>query len=91
LGDSHPSALIVTYHSEERSKRSFEILLDGQRIGEQTIERSPPGSAAGKFFDVEYKLPAEVLAGKTKITLRFAAKGGNEIAAVYGVRIIRAN
>ena len=83
--------LVVTYHSEERSKRAFEILVDGQRVGEQTIERSGPGSAAGKFFDVEYRIPADLLTGKTKITVRFAAKGGNEIAAVYGVRVIRAD
>ena len=55
---AHPIALVVTFHSEERGKRTFEILVDGQRVGEQTIERSPPGSAAGHFFDVEYKIPA---------------------------------
>jgi uncharacterized protein len=89
MGDAHPSALIVTYHSEERSKRTFEILVDGEPIGEQTIERSPPGSAAGKFFDVEYKLPINLVATKTKLTVRFVAQGGNEIAAVYGLRVIR--
>ena len=89
IESSHPLAVVVTYNSEERSKRMFEILADGKRIGEQTIERSPPGSAAGKFFDVEYKIPAEMLTGKTKITVRFSAKGGNEIAAVYGVRMVR--
>jgi DUF1680 family protein len=88
---SQPIALVVTYHSEERSKRMFEILVDGQRVDEQTIERMGPGTAAGKFFDVEYKIPAELLSGKTKITVRFAAKTGSEIGAVYGVRTIRAD
>jgi hypothetical protein len=88
---SHPIVLMVTYHPEERSKRSFEILVDGKRVGEQTVERFPPGSAAGHFFDVEYKIPAELLAGKQKITVRFQAVGGNEVAAVYGVRIVRAD
>jgi hypothetical protein len=91
IDGSHPISVVITYHSEERSKRNFEILADGKSIGEQTIERSPPGSAVGRFFDVEYKLPAELLTGKTKITVRFAAKNGNEIAAVYGVRVIRAD
>ena len=88
---SRPVAVVVTYHSEERSKRMFEILADGNHIGAQTIERSGPGSAAGKFFDVEYKIPVEILSGKTKITLRFSAKSGSEIAAVYGVRLIRSD
>ena len=88
---SHPIVLLVTYHPEERTKRSFEILVDGQRIGEQTIERFPPGSAAGHFFDVEYKIPVELLTGKQKVTVRFQATGGLEVAAVYGVRVVRAD
>lgn len=88
---NQPLAVRATYFSEERAKRTFEILADGQRIGEQTIERHQPGSATGKFFDVEYKLPAEVLKDKKKITVRFQAAGNSEIGAVYGVRVIRTN
>jgi hypothetical protein len=88
---AHPLILMVTYHPEERTKRSFEILVDGQRIGEQIIERSVPGSAAGQFFDVEYKIPAALLTGKQKVTVRFQATGGLEVGAVYGVRIVRAD
>ena len=88
---AHPIALVVTFHSEERGKRTFEILVEGQRVGEQTIERSPPGSAAGHFFEVEYKVPPDVLKDKKKVTVRFQAVGGNEIAAVFGIRTIRAD
>src|SRR3989442_14934115 len=87
----HQIAVIATYFSEERGKRTFEVLADGQRIGEQTVERSPPGSATGSFFDVEYKLPADVVKDKKKVTVRFQATGNNEVAAVYGVRLIRTN
>jgi len=86
---AHQIALIVTYNTEERTKRTFDILVDGERVGEQTIERSPPGSASGHFFDVEYKIPATLVQEKKKVTVRFQAKGGNEIAAVCGVRLIR--
>jgi len=88
---AHPIALVVTFHSEERGKRTFEILVEGQRVGEQTIERSPPGSAAGHFFEVEYKVPPDVLKDKQKVTVRFQAVGRNEIAAVFGIRTIRAD
>src|SRR6185436_16403418 len=54
--ESARSGLLVTYFTEERAKRSVEILLEGQRLGAQTIERYPPGSASGHFFDVEYKI-----------------------------------
>ena len=47
------------------------------------------GSATGSFFDVEYRIPAAVVKDKKKVTVRFQATGNNEIAAVYGVRLIR--
>jgi len=88
---AHPIILVVTYHSEERSKRTFEILVDGQRVGEQAIDRNQPGSAAGRFFDVEYTIPAGLLKEKQKVTVRFQATSNNEIGAVYGIRAIRAD
>lgn len=88
---AHPLKLIATYHGEERSTRTFEILVDGTRIGEQKIERHRPGSATKSFFDVEYAVPAEVLKGKQKVTVRFQATGGNETAGVFGVRMVRAD
>jgi hypothetical protein len=87
---SGPLVLVVTYTTEERAKRSFEILVDGQRVGEGTIERYPPGSPTGKFFDVDYKLPAELVQDKKKLTIRFQSTGGNETAGVFGIRIVRA-
>jgi DUF1680 family protein len=83
-----PVTLIVTYNSDERAKRTVELLVDGQRVGEQSIDRSPPGSATGRFFDVAYKLPAELVQDKKKITIKFQATGGNETATVFGVRTI---
>jgi hypothetical protein len=88
---SHPLKLIATYHGEERANRSFEILVDGVRVGEQKIERHRPGSPTKTFFDVEYAIPADLVKGKQKITIRFQATGGNETAGVFGVRLIRSD
>ena len=38
---------------------------------------------------MRYAVPAALIAGKQKITLRFQASPGAEIAAVYGIRSIR--
>lgn len=84
-----PLKLIATYHGEERANRTFEILVDGTRIGEQRIERHRPGSETKRFFDVEYAIPAVAVQGKQKVTVKFQATGGNETAGVFGVRIIR--
>jgi DUF1680 family protein len=84
---AHPMALVVTYYSDEWRKRTFEILADGQRIGEQVVEKG----GTPHFFDVEYALSAELVKDKKKITIRFQATNKNEIAAVFGLRIIRAD
>lgn len=89
LSVSGPLSLIVTYTTEERAKRTFEILVDGKRVGEGTVERYPPGSPTGKLFDVTYKLSPELVRDKQKFTIRFQSTGGNETAGVFGVRIIR--
>ena len=86
-----PITLVVTYNTDERGKRSTELLVDGQRVGEQAIDRSPPGSATGRFFDVEYKVPSELVKDKKKVTVKFQATGGNETPTVFGVRTIRAD
>lgn len=89
IGTVPPASVWVSYFNEERGKRTFEISLDSQRIGEQTLQQIPYGGPAGDFFDVEYKIPGELLTGKQKLTLKFQAKDGNEIAAVYGIRFVR--
>ncbi len=55
-----------------------------------SIERYPPGSPTGRFYDVDYVLPAELVKDKQKVTVRFQATGGNETATVFGIRMVRA-
>lgn len=83
----HPLALVVTYNRDEWQERSFEILVDGTRVAEQTLERRGPL----QFFEVSYPLPAELLRDKQQVTVRFQATRGQEIGAVFGIRTIRAD
>jgi DUF1680 family protein len=80
-----PRSLVVTYNSDNRRQRSFEILVEGRKVGEQRIDQG----SMSRFFDVEYPLPADLVQGKQKLTVRFQATGGNEVAPVFGVRLIR--
>jgi hypothetical protein len=80
-----PMALVATYHSDQRRARTFAVLVEGRRVGEQTLEQS----SIARFFDVEYPLPDDILRGKNKVTVRFQAAEGNEIGPVFGLRIIR--
>jgi hypothetical protein len=82
---AQPRALVVTYNSDNRRPRSFDILVDGRKVGEQRIDQS----SVSRFFDVEYPLPADLVQGKQKLTVRFEATAGNEVAPVFAVRLIR--
>lgn len=85
---SRPMILVVTYNSDEPATRSFQIQVDGQKLADQTLERRSPEQLE-RFFDVEYPIPAEWLKEKKKVTVRFEAGTGSEIAPVFGLRMLR--
>jgi hypothetical protein len=87
---AHPLMLVVTYSRDERANRAFEVLVDGVKVGEQAIPRRSPQEREG-FFDAEYPIPANLVTGKQKVTVRFQGTGGSEVAAVYGIRMVRAD
>jgi hypothetical protein len=87
VDDKQALAAVATYYSDEWRKRTFDILIDGGKIGEQVVEKG----GTPRFFDTEYAVPAELVRGKKKVTIRFQATNGNEIAAVFGIRMIRTN
>lgn len=84
---AHPMTLIATYYSGDRraTPADFEIQVDGQRVAAQQLRFADPQ----RFFDVEYPVPAELVHGKSKVTVRFQAKAGSQIATVFGLRMIR--
>jgi hypothetical protein len=84
---AHPMAVVVTYYSDEWRRRTFDILVEGRKIGEQVVEKA----GAPHFFAVEYAIPRELVSDEAKVTIRFQATNGNEIAAVFGIRTVRAD
>jgi hypothetical protein len=86
LQTAGPVALVLTYNSDTRRPRQFEVLVNGRRVGVQEM----PTSSVSRFFDVEYAVPAELVRGKEKVTVRLQALGDSKVAPVFGVRVIRA-
>jgi len=50
---------VVTFSNDARRKGSFDILVDGKKVGGQETERRSPEQDV-RFFDVEYSIPAGV-------------------------------
>jgi hypothetical protein len=82
-------ALIVTYYSDDRrgTPAAFEIQVDGRRVATEDVGLSDPP----RFDDVEYGIPADLTRGKEKVTVRFQAAEGSQVATVFGVRVVRGN
>jgi DUF1680 family protein len=74
----------VNYWGEEHGTRRFDILVDGQKIGNQVLLRNEPG----KFFDVEYPIPEKLTRGKAKVTVRFQAEPGATAGGIFDLRIL---
>jgi hypothetical protein len=87
---AHPMTLIVTFSNDNRGPSVCDVLVDGKKIGEQTGPRRSPEQPI-RFFDVEYKLPTELVADKKKITVRFEAANGRSTPSVFGIRMVRAD
>jgi DUF1680 family protein len=84
-----PMALVVTYCSDHdsRGRAIFDILVDGKRAAHQEVTRSSPA----RFYDVEYAIDSNLIEGKEKVAVRFQATEGNVVAAIFGIRMIRAD
>lgn len=79
------TSLVVTWFRSARRPRTFEILVDGQRLALVEL----PVAAKAEFFDTEFPIPAALAQGKTKVTVRFQPAGDSSIATLFGVRMIR--
>jgi hypothetical protein len=79
------NALVVTYWGSDAGNRRFEILVNGVKIAEQTLENNRPN----EFFEVNYLIPTDLTQGKSKLTVRFQAKPGAIAGGVFGARILR--
>jgi len=76
--------LVCTYRGSEGRRRSFDILVDGEKVATQSLEIHP-----GEFFDFEYPLPESLTRGKQRITVKFQAHADAIAGSVFDVRIVQ--
>jgi DUF1680 family protein len=84
VDESEKNTLLLTYIGDDRG-RKFDVLVDGIKIA--TVDWN--GGKTGKFYDVEYPVPAELIKGKTKITIKIDASYNRTAGRIFGVRIIK--
>ena len=76
--------LVAKYCARERGQRTFDVLVDGVKIHtESLIDNNRPA-----FVFAEMPIPAELLAGKKSVEVRFAPKKGNTAGGLFGLWLV---
>lgn len=76
--------LMFVYIGDDKD-RKFDIVVNGKKI--QTVEWK--GGETGKFYNEFYDLPAALVSGKDKVTVRVEANYEKTAGRVFGVRTMR--
>jgi hypothetical protein len=79
-----PNALLMTYIGDDKN-RKFDIRVDGMLI--TTVDWN--GGETGKFYDMEYPLPDNILAGKRSVNIRIEANYDKTAGRIFGCRTIK--
>jgi len=81
------NTLVCAYWGDDHRGRIFDIQVDGQTIATQNLG----GFKQSKYYEVSYPVPAELIRGKTAVTVKFVAKSArNGVGPVSGViRMVR--
>jgi DUF1680 family protein len=77
--------LLCTYWGGDGGNRTFDILIDGQRLTTEALKAELPG----KHIEKTYALPVELTRGKNSVTVRFEARPENVAGGVFGCRTLR--
>jgi hypothetical protein len=76
--------LVCTYVGSFGRPRTFDILVEGEKVATQTLEAAPAG-----LLDFEYKLPEPLTRGKQRVTVKFQSLPKAATGSVLDVRIIQ--
>jgi len=79
-----PMALMCTYWGSS-IRRTFDILVDGEKIATQTLAGKKPGN----FYQVEYKIPAKLTRGKNKVTVKLLAHPNSVAGGIFECAILK--
>lgn len=65
--------------------RTFDIFIDGIKLDTEDLNKYKES----RFYNIKYAIPVELTKGKTKVTIKLAAKPDNSAGPVYGSRMIK--
>ena len=80
-----PMVLVIEYWGGFTGSKTFDILVNDQKIATENIS----GKKDGTFIDIQYDLPEELTANKSKITIKFYPHEGHRAGPFFYARTIK--
>jgi len=85
VGSEEAVSLSVEYWGGYTGSKTFDIMVEGRVIATENISNKAPG----KFIEVAYEIPGDLVGGKKKIEVKFLPQEGHRAGPVFGVRTLR--
>jgi hypothetical protein len=80
------NSLLCTYWGMDNRYRKFDILVDGEKIASEDLNRYK----ASKFYEIIYNIPVNLTKGKQQVTIIMKAGPQHTAGPVYGpIRVTR--
>jgi hypothetical protein len=79
------AALRVTYWGGESRRHLFDVIVEDQVVGTQSLFDDRPGD----LYPVEYPIPQALGAGRDRVRVTFRPAPGGSTGVVYDVRVVR--
>jgi DUF1680 family protein len=79
-----PLTLVCTFRGSEGQRRSFDILVDGQKVATENLEYHPT-----ELLDKEYAVPETLTRGKNQITVRFVPQPDARTGGLVEIRTVQ--
>jgi len=80
-----PMTLVFTYKGVEGRPRTFDVLVDGEKVATKTVEYHPT-----ELLDAEYRIPESLTRGKERVTVKFQSHADEATASIFEVRVVPA-
>jgi hypothetical protein len=81
-------SLIVRYWGAEWGRHKFEIYIDDKKLA---TEDNTGKWNLSQFKEVTYPIPDDMVAAKSRITIKFVAEDKSSAGPVYYIRLVRRN
>ncbi len=79
------NSLLLTYWGMDNRGRTFDVLVDGQKIATEDLNKYKES----RFYDISYPIPPALTQGKQQVKVTFQARPSNSAGPVYGIRNVR--